>query len=232
MSDEENPIKSWTGSVPEFFYDLISRVPPGVFLVIAVLVEYEVVKVDQAALFQDNGALVAFLGLLVLGAGYSIGIFLSAPGRYASRVYFSRVWKRHSNDNTDLLKRFIELGKINLAKKSDLTQLTNEEYLTIYRRMHDYLKFHNEHAKRLLPKMSAETSLCNNSAAAFTVWSIIHLIRSMYLFFSYNVPIQWSWFVAVVPFILILLWIGKERYDRLISSHFSFLSLTLDHNKE
>ena len=44
MSDEENPIKSWTGSVPEFFYDLISRVPPGVFLVIAVLVEYEVVR--------------------------------------------------------------------------------------------------------------------------------------------------------------------------------------------
>jgi len=219
----EETIKKNLGIIPEFYFDLISRIPAGIFLFVMVLLEFKCLPSLEGDWYLKIEVGFSFLILLsLLCIGQCLGIFLSVVGKHIARIFFtSNVWKKYAENDKELIFNFIDYQKIKSIDKEKFSEWKDNEYQKIYRESHDLIKDKNEKAMLLLPKLSAESSLCNNISASIFLSLIIHFIhRALYSSMNY---LSWNYYVWVVVVFLFVVWIAKERYDRLIKSHISFL---------
>jgi len=220
---EEDIAKSWTSIVPEFFFDLIARVPPGILLVLLVLLEFGVLsQTNTDKLFATTGGFVIVLSILLFGAGYSVGIFLSVPGIYIGKLYFKNVWDHFTHTEEAILQEISRKLKLNMKFANGKPQ-TRSDWWRFHRVTHDYLKHKDKDARVMLPKMSAEASLCNNTAAALTVYPIIRLFHC-----GFHGQLSLLWFVVIVA---IFVCMAQIRYRRMIDSQISYLRIVLAKEK-
>ena len=139
-------------------------------------------------------------------------------------IYRKYRWNQSADKEIKLLKNFFSVHiveKINLfTEGGELNkQLKDSEILRVYREIADYLKSNNAQAKKLLPKLSAETALCNNFTAALLILFIIHLLRNIYFVEAINLPLIIVWVLTIVS----LIYCGQDRYMRLLGSLFAYL---------
>ena len=95
----------------------------------------------------------------------------------------------------------------------------------IYRKTHDFTKNKNSQAEVMLPKLSAECSVANNILASLIIFLAIYLIN----FFINNANFHFSfWYIVVIALLFGLFLIGRERFDRLLSSQLTYLEIVLN----
>lgn len=221
---------TWPALIPEFYYDLISRIPSGTLLLILLMYELIGEKGRQVALdLMRRGELegIPFAGLFILliSGGYALGILISPLGHLIRRLYLSAVWKDLIKKQPELFSAVCQAYDI-AVPASDLqtphpksfTTLKARDFLKIYRLMHDHLKALDPQPRVLLPKMSAEAALCENLIAVVVVWlSFLGLRQSATLSAEVLAGGILSAFLALLA--------GFHRYRQSIARHFSFFRL-------
>lgn len=205
MSDS----KDWAALIPEFYYDLISRIPAGVILLsvvgLSTLTQEEINKL-KAWLFGGhlNDFPFILIFIVLLCAGYIISIPLTMFGAIVrasySRVVWNSITTTYSVELHELEKRY--------RSKADESRF--------FRLIHDELKQNNLQARVLLPKMSAEVSLCDNMTAAFLLASLFIMMFTM----TFPKAIYFLLFFASFSFIG-----GCYRFHRLMARHISFAKI-------
>jgi hypothetical protein len=221
MSDEKS--ESWAYLIPEFYFDLISRVPPGVLIIVAVA--YAVMP--SAFAFHQPSKTTEFEGptvtllLLLIGAGYACGILLTYLGSLIYDTYFRRIYSEVANLYPESLRRWL-WKKIWADEKpfiSNWESLSAGDLRLLYRRSHDYIKDRFPYAARLLPKLSAEGKLCDNVAAALLVITIAFpVIR----YLSSGSMKEW-WPLPVLIISCLYSWAAaRHRFRRLAMGQFSY----------
>lgn len=216
---EEKDLSKSLETIPEFFFDIIARIPSG--MLFSVLI-YTVIYNQNLKEIWTN---ISFGNLLVvLLISYTVGILLSAPAKFMAKIYFKRVWKRIVKREKNVIDKFLLIHPLENIS-GNLDELDSTKYLYLYRETHDYSKNYNPIAKVMLPKLSAESSLANNLATAI----ILFLLLLLFVDLSKIYPIIniWNYF-WLLPVCALLVWIAAERYDRLLGSQFSFLKIILN----
>lgn len=205
MSDS----KDWAAIIPEFYYDLISRIPAGTILLsiigISVLSQAQMLEL-KTWLFSGNieGFPFVLIFIIFFCASYVISIPLTMFGAIVRILYSRAVW--------NLIKKTypMEVQKLEKRYKSK----ANES--RFYRLIHDDLKQSNRHALVLLPKMSAEVSLCDNMTAALLLASLFIAV------FSLASPRIIFFLLYLAAFFFIS---GGYRFHRLMARHISFAKI-------
>jgi hypothetical protein len=176
MPDSQDISKS-ASLVPEIFYDVIARIPPGTLLALAVI---SLLKVD---LFSSNGgyplsgpnsinvATATILGILLLMAGYVIGLLLTQIGAGIHHIYI--VWFWRSWCNPDDYKAYVAIAT-NYRVPGLEAEAERHIYECIDRELHEYVKKGNNSASTIIPKMRAEMALCLNLAAGVLIYTICY----------------------------------------------------------
>ena len=210
MSDS----KEWAGIIPEFYYDIISRIPAGMVLIailaFSVLSGYQIDKIGKWLLEGGVGEFpLAFVFILYFGASYAITIPLTIFGPIARSSYSWIVWKSiKALYNTEIYELEQYYGYCAETKK-------------FYRMLHDKLKVLDVNARVLLPKLEAEVCLCDQMAVSFALGAIVlyaNSVISIKMFFI---------FICIVIGFLIG---GGYRFHHLIARHISFsrIAKTMD----
>ncbi|MBX2976281.1 MAG: hypothetical protein KF721_09110 [Ignavibacteriaceae bacterium] len=227
--DENTISKNW-GIIPEFFYDLISRIPPGILLFTMLLFEFNIFSlayINESLKIEVGSAFIIFFTFLT--CGYVLGSLLSIVGSFITKKFYTPTLLRNViKEDTELVKSFISLRKITNINLDNIDSFTDNEFYKIYRESHDYIKLKDERIKTLLPKLSAEASLHTNLVASLFMLLTIHLInRICYSSFPF---LHWSIYVWGIITIIFLIWIGKLQYKKLLRFQFSFLRYVVNNS--
>jgi hypothetical protein len=254
MSEEKQDSPSFgklDGILPEFYYDLISRILPGALLIGGVI--FFSGKIDSARalkLVLSLTSTAAFVILVVCGtAAYVLGILLSVFHRGIRWLYIPGVWRPLLVRYAGLIKeRQQELGlshsdelfpdavgpaaKRSLLARGKSRRIANAAVRSLvqplYSPLHDFLKTRDPQARLVLPKMSAETSLCDNLVVISLIISVIPLYRLMKAW-PVAAPVSQSseirtllalWFISILCFV-----VARYRYAGLIQRHFAYWSI-------
>jgi hypothetical protein len=219
MGNEEQ-IKSWIGIIPEFYYDIISRIPPGSFLVLGVVYELFARNGDKLSNYTNlSGGVSVLLTILLIIASYTVGLFLNVPTKYLSMMYTSGIWRRIIKQEQSL---FLSLKKKKEFKSFDLSpssKINDEDARRLYRTIHDVLKLKNPQAKLFLPKLMAESALCNNFSFALFIFLILHAINCEWQ----KAISEWYVYLIGALFCIILVWMASARLYRALETHIVFL---------
>jgi hypothetical protein len=212
--------KAWTGIIPEFYYDLISRIPPGMFLTIAILSERFSRTGDKFSDYKAiSSGIAALITILLIGSSYALGTFISAPAKFVAMLYTSRTWRRTIDAEQQLFSKLKSQKPFESFDFSSPSKIKEQEARRLYRTVHDYLKLKDTQAKVVLPKLTAESSLCNNSAIAFLLYLIIHAFNC-----GWDKAIsEWYLYLIGVLFVSALFWMASAKYYRAIESHVVYL---------
>jgi hypothetical protein len=91
MEDDATPKPSSLSVIPEVYYDLISRVPPGVLVVASLYLLYvpRSSRINVEAITASGAALV-LAGLL--GSGYAVGLLISSLGDNIRQMHRRNDW--------------------------------------------------------------------------------------------------------------------------------------------
>ncbi|MBI3089294.1 MAG: hypothetical protein HYY96_01390 [Candidatus Tectomicrobia bacterium] len=250
MADEEklssiaSPIANL---VPEIFYDLICRVPPGTALALFVMWMLDMFKMG-GVFSVDKFIAIKFAPLVILfslliGLGYVIGIILTPIGDLLHRIYWifncskysslpdkTKTWVNNTFKELNIpyifpIVRTAQERRTNQERRAHQEKPTAQE--THYRRidgyLHDFLKTENPQAKQVLAKMRAEAALCHNLAAAL----IIMILVPSYISYSYSSYWRTTLLLALFVILVLSIWAGYHRQARLIARQLSFLLLVL-----
>jgi len=178
----DEPTKAWSSIVPEFYYDLISRIPPGVLLTLLVAYEFGVLSEDNIdRIFRANAGLVTALSVFLLGIGYSVGLCLSVPGSKFRGSFFSRAIKHLRPFQKEWLEKASRIPPFKLLNLDGKTDWTQTDYRNMLWLVHYHLKLQSVDAKVMLPKMTAEVMLFCNTAISVLVWLAVHSMHSVCL---------------------------------------------------
>ena len=202
MSDS----KEWAGIIPEFYYDLISRIPAGMVLIailaFSVLSGYQIDEIGKWLLGGEIGGFpFVFVFILYFGASYAIAVPITILGPIVRLLYNRIVWQT-----------------IKVLYKTELHELEQRygeraETKKFYRLLHDELKVKDASARVLLPKLEAEVCLCDQMAVSFALGAIVLYANSV-------VSIKMiSTFIYIAIGFLIC---GGYRFHCLIARHISF----------
>ncbi len=172
MSNEDK-IAKWASLVPELYYDLIGRVPPGALLVVAVMWTLGLFSTGSAfdLLKAQNWALPVVYLILLFAAGYATGILLTPLGYLFRLSYMWWAYRVIMDEYHDVVGDLCE--KVGLEKptfrSSDvhIDRINNE--------MYEFVAKEGLDTTNVLPKMSAEAELCNNTAAALILLLLLNL---------------------------------------------------------
>jgi len=226
--DEESIPKNWS-FIPEFYFDLISRIPPGIFLTLILLFEFGFFKSTNFDTFVKLEAGPSFLLLFAsIITGQTLGIFLSAIGKKISeKIYSNKIFNNYRKQDFELFNWFIETLKIKLEIPN---KIDTKDSQFLYREITEFVKSNSGKSGIILPKLSAEASVCNNSVAAILVATIIHLLHC--IFYSGDSFYHWSTYIWTILILSALLWIGKERYQRMIKTLIALLRNSYNKNEK
>jgi len=167
---EGDSIQKGVGAVPEFYYDLISRVVPGgLFILVGALTfgtqpQFEAFA-KAAHELQGLGFATVFLVVFAAG-GYFAGMLLTPLGWVLALPTRTPVWYASRKKYADLIGYLRSI----LGESTSATSIGYWEYDRLDRQMHDILKDRNSQAKIFLPKLRAEAGLCHNAAGAVLLW--------------------------------------------------------------
>jgi hypothetical protein len=220
MSDND-PTKTWITIVPEFYYDLISRIPPGMFLILGVI--FEILETHNKTIsdYKDfNTAFVILFTILLLTAAYSVGLFINIPTKYLAMIYTAKAWRRVINDEKSLFKELKEQDIFKDFNFISPSTIKEHEARRLFRRVHDLLKLKDNQAKVILPKLTAESSLCSNTAFALIIYLIIHGINCGWD----KVLTQWLAYLICLSLSFLLALLAGSKYYRAIETHIVFLT--------
>jgi len=216
----EDGVTGLAALVPEVYFDLISRVPPGL-LVLVIFLSQVAVGIDDQRLLASvtaNWAVAAGLLSLALGASYVIGLLLTPIGAYVSRPISHFAHKRCFKRHGVFIESFCSKEQIGSIKDGKI------RFWDFYKFARGYLNAEQSHTRNILSKMHAEYALCNNMIAAILV-TLIGLMLTRWL----NLIVAESSLVRV--FLLPLLAISSiaawHRYNRALDRHITCLRLAL-----
>lgn len=180
---------TWVSLIPEVYFDVISRIPPGVLLVIGLIYAvrptlWHDLTPGQTTSGNPLQPPYTLLFIFLIGAGYAAGIMLSVCGALLSRLYFRRHFVAAANAFSKEVRDWTWKLTSEAPEAPDWLKLSKEELQekcgVLYRRQHDHLKAGSRQAMALLPKMDAEAKLCGNtSAACFSLAVLLPAIRCL-----------------------------------------------------
>lgn len=212
-------IKSLGNVVPEVYFDLIARVPPGAFVVVCLWALYRWKTGSKIIFLEFNAGTATVALILLLGASYSVGLLLGPAGRLLTERFARHHWNKQCarwGISKLLVQEFLIPGSCNDETDAHITAQQNREL--IYRRLQDYLKGVDPQARTLLPKINAEKSFCANAAAAIMLVSLA-TVGVMGKAVDGTLLL---WLLAGVAFCV---WGSWERTRMLIVRHFSYFEL-------
>ncbi len=126
---EENKNDHIWNVIPEFFFDLISRIPAGMFLIFLLS---EFVFPSMKSYFFMN---LDFSELFVLILfGYSLGILMSSPAKLLGKLYFERVWKNKLKNYRQIIYTYLSRNPIDgleINTPKDLDDLKGNAWMVI-----------------------------------------------------------------------------------------------------
>jgi hypothetical protein len=223
MADDE-PTKAWSSVVPEFYYDLISRIPPGILLSLLLLHEFGVPDgVTVTGLLDANAGFWAVLAVFGIGAGYSVGLILHVPGGVLGWLYLGGPRDRLSNFQRKVFIQALANPAFRNFKHPVDEELPRADYRDFLLAMGDLVKLRNKHARAMVPKMGAEAMFFYNAAIALSVECLVHMIHSFYL----RVPPHWIMLFFMSAAIPVFLLLGMARMKSLVNRQYSFLDMVL-----
>jgi hypothetical protein len=170
MADEEK-LPQIASLIPEIYYDLIARIPPGMLLVLFSLGFWLSCRKSPLTLRIDADDAFALL-IVILGAAWAVGIMLSPIAYPVRRCFRGRIWRQLLADerNEALINRFGKPLGINLENRfGGWAEI-------IDRRLQDYVQYELEHARMILPKMEAEGILATHFLAALIILPFLNLL--------------------------------------------------------
>ena len=228
MSDLESATKG-ANIIPFLYYDLIARILPGTFLVLALLVAYGAFSADGFLTFNKlltaNATSIVIVSLVVLCSGYCTGMLIASTfGQLVKTPITRRVWKRVSPDYANVIKSFCDCFNVIVPKGKNgdlaLNNFAPGHIDRIVIGMHDHLRNTNVLAGSLLPKLRAEFGLCSNFAAALFMWLVLsapanQLVTGSYLP-SYKVMVAWCLLMGL------FLWAAWYRQKNFLRRQFIF----------
>jgi hypothetical protein len=229
---DEEQVTKWANLVPEVYYDLIARVPPGTFVILALAKLYHTSFQDVFA--QPNTGAAVLFTILLLGSGYSVGVLLGPLGEFiVHRLGWLALWKSVSNNYAKITgqakARFyadyapfpstpVPIWK--LIQRSRARRLSTEQCQRMYRHIHEYLKGVDAQARVVLPKMQAEAGLCSNLAAGLIIVACAVAIRHWPDL--RNPALIWC-----LLSLCLAAWAARFRTRRLMERHFSYFAANL-----
>jgi hypothetical protein len=220
---ESEPTVTWTSVVPEFYYDLISKIPPGVFLFLGLLYEVHMRACGTSLMvYKDvNAGVVGLFTVLLIAGGYSLGIFISAPERYLAMRYTYRTMRQFVLSQQEIFKEAKKYPPFDSFDFSNPAGMSRDSLRSLYRTMHDFLKLTDPIAKATLPKMISESVLCNNSAIALGVYGLIHAAANSFV----DVRAHWHLYVMGLIGCIVLWRFAWLKFQRAIETHVFYLKL-------
>lgn len=163
-NDGKSTLAGTLAATPELYYDIFARVLPGSLFLVTVCL---------STTSMDIWKLSFPILLVLLGAGYAIGMIATPFGQYLLHANKVNRWQTRLNKLSEngyrifldtlahLLNR--RLDRV-LEESHDRRHWTQEDLHVLEDIMHNYLKLENPHARLLLPKMLAESMMCFNLA--------------------------------------------------------------------
>lgn len=228
MPDAEQ-VGKWASLVPEIYYDLIARVPPGSLVVATLFVWLHPDPNSALNSLRDLGwAATTVLSVVFLGAAYACGELVGPWGDWVSSFYRFRIFREVSSGQLHLMSYFHDRFGGDIPDQAEaIGKLSDSEVQRIYQQMHDYLKTTNEQARVLLPKSQAEAALCANLVGFvilfllfFGAWLVSHWI------FEGSTPrVSWKLVALLIFCAGVAVRAGWFRSRQLIRRQFSFLAL-------
>lgn len=228
MPDAEQ-VGKWASLVPEIYYDLIARVPPGSLVVATLFVWLHPDPHSALIGLRELGwAPVTVLSVIAVGAAYACGELVGPWGDWVSSLYRFRIFRQVSAGHLPLMTFFRQrFGEDVPDQEPDIKKLSDSEVQRIYQQMHDFLKAANEQAKVLLPKSQAEAALCANLCGFVILfllfsgaWSVSH-----WFFETGAPPVSWRLVLLLLFGAAVAVRAGWFRSRQLIRRQFSFLAL-------
>ena len=210
-------------TIPEVYFDLIARVPPGTFLAVVLfgsLSRDASWYVSQVRGMQWGASLAALV--LLLGAGFALGVLITPLGEVLNRGCWYHVWRTIGQENVSLLNS--ARGKLKIAFKIREGDPSDEHWNVVYARLHQLLKSADSGANGVLPKMAAELSLCNNSCCAFAIATLALLAR-----IHCGRP---ELYLSLLIGMIISRFSAKKRTKRFIDRHFAYLAVLEEELRE
>ena len=223
MPEEPGQASGWTSFIPEFFFDVISRIPPGMFLAAFLVLRWSPFLRNAdlpLPAFEPGDFPYTVVFLVLIAFGHSLGIFITPLGDIVRRSYLKRTWlSLRSGREALYLDVYRRWGNGADSGDSPVWQmLPTPVYARIYRYMHDWTKAAHPKADLLLAKMSAESAVCENSVGALLLAILVEL----------SVQPWQHWPATVLPFSIAttyLYYAAQWRFKRFLAGQFSYYAL-------
>jgi hypothetical protein len=230
MSDEDKLTK-WASLVPEIYYDLIARVPPGTFLVVALMWVLGIFSNNGAFELKDikdmSWAPTTASLFLLLGTGYVVGIILTPLGGIIGRTYWLHLWQKIGPHYNKWIVEFNNLFGADLPIDEDSNiqwhKLKRVHAHRLSRQLQEYVKDKNDQAKLILPKMSAESALCSNTVGGIVILQFSLIVRMVQ---NHEIMTEKLGVLLFITFVgLLSFWASYYRSSRHIHRACSLLSM-------
>jgi len=230
---------SWTSLLPEFYYDLISRIPSGIIFIIGIAYTLNnKIFTDLMPQVKDKQLieppyLIIFILLLV--AGYISGlVFLTTFGDCLGKGFYRSQYRDNLEKYSPEKSKWI-LKKADMSQKS-VGKLNNKEIDKVFQIHHDYTKKIYPYASSRLSKSQAEAKLCINTSAAFILLSILTVLKVICLIWKELFKEIIILAILAITFFVIAFFSRRaaiKRNERFLSLLDSFFLLTVnDHENE
>ena len=164
--------------VPEFQYDLISRIIPGLLLFSAVGIHFGLFP-SPDELLRASAAPTFAVSIFVIMASWGAGICLSPFGHLLSLIGLKKKWeneqkKYHSpEDWNEIISEYMPYDKTPPEKRGA------DWYITLATNMLERLKTKAPQASGMIAKISGESAFGFNLCAGSIIWSVIVLTNCL-----------------------------------------------------
>jgi hypothetical protein len=225
--------------IPEFYYDLLARILPGLISLLAVLVAAGVINPTIALerMFTLTMASVIALYIALAACGYVVGIVLTYFQRGIRWLYIPRVWRQllATENCKHLIKSRaselkIPVSVISPALDSDASKKAVRNAVTLlYGPLHDLLKERHPQARLVLDKMNGEAGLCESLVVGLLLTSLV-LCWRVFAEGLWRSLEMWL-IIGLLLAVIFLFLVAQYRYKHMIERHFCYWSILRPSNE-
>lgn len=162
---EEEKLSTWVSLIPEVYFDVIARVPPGGTLIGGLLALFEPNIVTSA--MQVGGFVPGFsLLLFFILVSYAAGLILTPLSGLIAYAPRQLLWAKVNRDYQDLPRLCKTFPALQSEPGKPLKMILLEQVMC------ELVSSGNEAGQSLLSKMRAEAELCNNLSVSLFILTI------------------------------------------------------------